>query len=215
MENTRIILVRHGESLGNMNNLALGHENLDLSPRGYEQARATAEFLRGERIDAIYSSDLLRAHNTAAANAELRGLQVNDCEQLREIYLGDWEGRCIDDIVEKDPEGLNGGWKNNFGVFAVPGGESVPEARERFYNAVLEIVGKNIGKTILIAAHAGVIRAFWAKIKGVKPENVAKEVLYPTNASCSYIDFDGEKLIPREYSVDAHLAAVGVLPINF
>ena len=215
MQNTRIILVRHGESLGNKNNLALGHTNLDLSPRGYEQVRATAEFLRDEKIDVIYSSDLLRAHNTAVPNAELHGLPINDCVKLREINLGKWEGRSIDDIVAEDPDGFLGGWRKNFGIFAVPGGESVPEARERFYDAVMEIVGNNLGKTILITAHAGVIRAFWSKISGVLPENVAKEVLYPTNASCSYIDFDGEKLIPREYSVDAHLASVGVLPINF
>ena len=86
MQNTRIILVRHGESLGNKNNLALGHTNLDLSPRGYEQVRATAEFLRDEKIDVIYSSDLLRAHNTAVPNAELHGLPINDCVKLRETF---------------------------------------------------------------------------------------------------------------------------------
>lgn len=215
MANTRIILVRHGESLGNMNNLALGHTDLDLSPRGYEQARATAEFLKNEKIDAIYSSDLKRAHNTAKANADLRGLSVIDSRELREIYLGKWEGRAIPDIIFEDSEAFNGGWRANFGIFKVPGGESVPEARDRFYAAVMKIAGENIGKTILIAAHAGVIRAFWAHISGILPENVAKECLYPTNASCSYLEFDGERLIPGKYSVDAHLAAVGVLPINF
>ena len=207
---TKFILVRHGESLGNMRNMALGHTDLDLSPRGFEQAECTAKFLQNERIDAVYSSDLLRAHNTAAASARLHGLAVNDRRELR-----DWENRCIDDIIEKDPKGFIEGWRGHFGTFCVPGGESIPEARERFYSAMLKIAEENRGKTVLVAAHGGVIRAFWAKILEIKPENVATELGYPTNASCSFLTYDGERFIPGKYSVDEHLREIGVLKINF
>ena len=75
---TLIYLVRHGESLGNAKRIYLGHTNLDLSDLGYIQANVTAQYLKGVKIDAIYSSDLLRAHNTALPHAQLRNLKVID-----------------------------------------------------------------------------------------------------------------------------------------
>ena len=73
---TKLILIRHGESLGNAVRKLLGHTDLDLSPLGYQQAEAAAVALKDERIDAIYSSDLLRAYNTAVPHARLRGIDV-------------------------------------------------------------------------------------------------------------------------------------------
>ena len=66
---TKIILIRHGQSLGNAQKIYLGHTDLDLSDVGREQAHAAAEYFKDEEISAIYSSDLLRAYNTALAHA--------------------------------------------------------------------------------------------------------------------------------------------------
>lgn len=76
--NTILLLVRHGESLGNARREFLGHTNKDLSELGYKQAEKTAEYLSKVKIDAVYSSDLIRAHNTALPHAKLRNLPVND-----------------------------------------------------------------------------------------------------------------------------------------
>lgn len=212
---TKIIIVRHGESLGNLNHIMLGHTDIDLAPRGYLQADACAEYLKNEKIDAIYSSDLIRAYHTAEAHAKLRGLAVKTSEKLRECYVGQWENVPLDEIVEKWPKLFFEGWRKSFGTFRIPGGESVPEAAERFYREVLKIARENIGKTILIAAHAAVIRGFWGKITGTAPQDLAQTYPYPTNASCSFVLYDGAELIPLEYSVDEHLAEIGTIKMKY
>ena len=206
-EATRIIVVRHGESLANAKRIYLGHIDWDLSERGHDQARATAEWLKDEQIDAVYSSDLIRAYNTALPHAELRGLPVITREGLRELYIGDWEGVAIERLESEWHEDFNHGWRENFGTFTPPGGESIPAARERMYNAVLEIGRENIGKTVLIATHAAAIRAMWGKISGIAPERMGQDSSFPTNASVTRILFDGERLLPIEYSNDEHLRA--------
>lgn len=212
---TKIIIIRHGESLGNLNQIMLGHTDVDLAPRGYVQADACAEYLKDEHIDAIYSSDLIRAYHTAEPHAKLRGLVITTSKNLRECYVGDWENVSLDEIVEKWPELFFEGWRKSFGTFRIPGGESVQEAATRFYKEVLKIAKDNVGKTILIAAHAAVIRGFWGKITKTAPELLATMYPYPTNASCSFVLFDGDDLVPLEYSCDEHLAEIGTIKFKY
>lgn len=214
-KNTKIILVRHGESLGNATRTILGHTDLDLSPLGYLQAETTAEHLKNEKIDTIYSSDLKRAYNTAVPHAKIRNIEVKTSKNLREIYVGGWENMKIDEIIEKwGREEYEEKWKNNFGTYKFPDGESVAEGGTRFYNEVLSICKENQEKTILIAAHAAVIRSFWAIISNISWENLAKEYQFPTNASYSVAFFDGENIHPGSYSNDAHLSCVGITDVN-
>ena len=214
-EHTKIIIVRHGESLGNLHQIMLGHTDVDLAPRGFVQAEACAEYLKNEKIDAIYSSDLVRAMHTAEPHAKLRGLKIQPSRQLRECYVGDWENVSLDEIVEKWPDLFFEGWRKNFGTFRIPGGESVQEAASRFHDEVLRIARENIGKTVLIAAHAAVIRGFWGKITKTPPEELASTYLYPTNASCSFVWYNGEELVPLEYSVDEHLSEIGTIKFKY
>ena len=93
---TTLYLVRHGESIGNLQHRFLGHTNLDLSPRGYLQANATFEYMKGFQIDAVYSSSLMRAVNTVLPHAKHRGLEVIPMDALREVYIGIWEGLSTD-----------------------------------------------------------------------------------------------------------------------
>ena len=78
MSECKFYLVRHGQSLGNLNRIYLGHTDVDLSELGYKQAEITAEHLRGVHFDSIYSSDLKRAHNTALPHARIRNIPVWD-----------------------------------------------------------------------------------------------------------------------------------------
>lgn len=214
-KHTKIIIVRHGESLGNLNHIMLGHTDVDLAPRGFLQADACADYLKGEKIDAIYSSDLVRAMHTAEPHAKLRGMDVIPSRELRECYVGDWENVALDEIVEKWPELFFEGWRKSFGTFRIPGGESVQEAALRFHNEVLRIARENIGKTVLVAAHAAVIRGFWGKITKTPPEELAVTYPYPTNASCSFLWYDGEEFVPLKYSVDEHLSEIGTIKFKY
>ena len=203
---TVFYLVRHGQSIGNAKREFLGHTNKDLSELGYLQAARTADFLSNEQIDVVYSSDLLRAYNTAVPHAKLRDMEVIPNRELRELYAGVWEGMRVEDIIKNYPHEFLDEWRANFGNSTLPGGENVQHAAQRFYSAMLEIAKENTGKRILVAAHAAVIKAFWGKITNTQPDDLAAAFDYPTNASVSVVYFDGEKLIPGEYSHDSHLA---------
>lgn len=203
MSETRIILIRHGQSLGNAANIYLGHTNWDLSEEGYRQAEIAAESIKDMEISAIYSSSLIRAHNTAVPHARLRGLEVIDDDELKEIYIGEWEGQSVPVLKEK--EEFIHGWMENFGVFCPPGGESVQHAADRMYNAVLRIAKKHFGGTVLIAAHAAVIRSFFGKVSKIPPEELAAALPFPTNTSLTTVIYNGEELIPIKYSDDSHL----------
>ena len=212
---TKIIIIRHGQSLGNQNKRFLGHTDLDLSELGYKQAITAANYLKNEKIDAIYSSDLIRAMNTALPNAELHNLSIISDKNLREAYVGAWEGLFVDEIIEKwGTEVFKDQWKDNFGCFTFPNGESTLDAGKRFYNEILSICSQNIGKTILISSHAAIIRAFWAIISNVSPESVSKSIPFPTNASCSICHYENGKIIPIQYSIDEHLNEVGITKVN-
>ena len=253
MSKTKIILVRHGQSIGNLTRRFLGHTDLDLSDQGYVQANATAVALKNEKIDKIYSSDLIRAYNTAVPHSKMHNLPIICCEGLREAYVGEWEGLLFDEIVEKwGREVFENQWHANFGRFVFPGGESIIDAGERFYNEIIRFMRgffsgglkdgahlaygfltgilrvakesifsglnnikicsiiENEGKTILICAHAAVIRSFWGKISNISPDMLASSLLFPTNASYSICYYENGKISPSDYSIDDHLREVGI-----
>ena len=202
---TKIILIRHGESLGNANKLYLGHTDLDLSERGKEQALEAAEYFKEREISAVYSSDLLRAYNTALPHAELRGLKVIKSVELREVHVGKWEGMPVAEVRRIWPHEFDVEWREKFGSMSPPGGESVFLAGRRMYDKLLSIAKSEEG-TVLVASHGAVIRAFWCYANGVEPCKWAPYVPFPSNASASFVGFDGEKLIPLEFSFDAYIS---------
>lgn len=202
---TLIYLVRHGQSMSNVDNTFAGHTDVDLSELGKKQADATCRELADIHIDAVYSSDLKRAFYTAKVHADLRGIPCTPDKRLREIYLGDWECASVDMLKDKYHDLYYNSWVANFGEFRAPNGEYVPDVAERMYSATLDIAKKNPCKTVLLASHAGAIKALWGKINGIAWCELAKAFPYPANASYSKILFDGEKLVPLEYSHDEHL----------
>lgn len=205
---TKFIIIRHGQSLGNVQEIYLGHTDWDLSELGKKQAEDTAKALKDEHIDAVYSSDLLRAYNTALASAKAHGLEVIKSENLREIFIGDWEGMRTKDLAIQYPKEYLVDWKEHFGTFTAPGGESIPHTAERIHNELLRIAEENVGKTVIIASHAAAIRALWGKISGIAPENLSTALQFPSNASYSIAEYRDGKIYPVKYSVDDHIETV-------
>ena len=201
---TKIILIRHGQSLGNATKTYLGHTDLGLSEKGEDQARIAADYFKDTDIEAIYSSDLKRAYNTALPHAKYHNLEVTASTELREVNVGVWEGMLMDDIIERWPQEFCIDWRQKFGTSTPPGGEPVREAAKRIYNKLLSIAKAHKG-VVLVATHAAVIRAFWCYSQGIEPENWAESYPFPTNASASFVGFDGEKLIPLKFSFDEYI----------
>jgi 2,3-bisphosphoglycerate-dependent phosphoglycerate mutase len=161
---TTILLARHGETDWNSERRWQGHADQPLNDIGREQARELAETLTGRAVDVVYSSDLLRAHETALIVADRLGLPVEVDAGLREVDVGDWAGRLVSEIENADPEGFQL-WRQ--GRKAWNGGESYEEMGERVVGAVLRIAGHHPGQTVLIVTHGGSIRACRATAAGL------------------------------------------------
>lgn len=203
----RLLLVRHGESLGNAVRAFLGHTDLDLSERGYEQARRTAQLLKSVDIDKIYSSDLKRAFSTGCEIGKAVGLPVEPDRRLRELFVGDWEGLAISELETLHKEQFDL-WCVSFSTFTPPGGEAVPHLRERIYERIEEIARENMGRTVVLAFHAAAMRAFWSKITAEAGAEFNPDVPFPYNASVSVLYFDGNSFLPGEFSHMAHLTDI-------
>src|SRR5688500_9075185 len=101
---TTILLVRHGETDWNLERRVQGHSDRPLNDTGRRQAIELATALGDEPVDAIYSSDLVRAHETARILAERRGLGVTVIPELREKSFGTWEGLTDREVLQRFPE---------------------------------------------------------------------------------------------------------------
>ena len=204
---TKIILQRHGQSEGNARRIYLGHTDLGLTDEGYMQAQITAEYLKDERIDAVYSSDLIRAFKTAEPHAELRGLEVERCEGLREMFVGDWEGLSADYLIDNFHEEFT--VRRCQRDFVYPNGESVPHAAQRMKEQILKIAKK----TVLIVSHSAVIRAFWYYLCGYSELDMTERVPFMKNGAFCILEYLDGSLAPIEYGIDSHLPKSKVNPI--
>jgi probable phosphoglycerate mutase len=153
---TNILLVRHGQSEGNAERRFGGHTATPLSVRGHAQARATAEVLANEGISVIYSSDLHRAVQTAAALARLTGLRVNTTEAFRERSVGVMEGLTFEDAAEKHPEQYAALLRRDF-EHVLTGGESYRQLLDRAWQKLDEVIKENKGGSIVVFSHTGTI----------------------------------------------------------
>ena len=207
---TRIILIRHGQSLANAKELFAGHSDFDLSPVGHEQAARAAKYLReNEKISAIYSSDLLRAYHTACPIGEACGIPVIKDTTLREIYAGKWESLSFTEIAEKYPEEYSV-WMHDYSKARPVEGESTKDVYERIVPHVLELARKHDGETILVSTHATVVRAFTAYATGYSSEESGR-VRFSQNASINLFAYDKGRVSVLRTDVLDHLGELVTL----
>jgi uncharacterized phosphatase len=147
---TTILLARHGETDWNLHRRIQGHSDTPLNDTGRDQARALAAELAGEAIDAVYSSDLLRAHETARIVAQTRGLEVTAIRDLRERDFGTWEGLTDDEIFARFPEATTGPWGD---------AETREEMAQRVADALNRIGDAHPSGRVLVVSHGGPVRA--------------------------------------------------------
>lgn len=197
---TKLYLIRHGQSEGNKAKAFLGHKDLDLTELGHIQAENAAGFFKDIDVDVIYSSDLIRAYNTAIHTAKLKGLDVIKNKNLREIYAGQWEGRTFTELETVFADSF-GKWREDCGNSACPGGESTAELQKRIVGEITKIAEENQGKTILFFTHATPIRVFKGYCDGCGLDGI-KDVPWATNASVTYAEYENGKLTLIDYSID-------------
>lgn len=159
-----VLLARHGQSDWNRERRWQGHADRPLTELGIEQAALLAERLSTIRLDAVYSSDLRRAHETAETVAARQGLEVRRLPQLREVDVGSWSGLTWLEAAERFPDGFRR-WE--MGKPGWDDGESYTEMAERVVAAVEELARRHPREIVLVVAHAGPIRAVHATTLGM------------------------------------------------
>jgi probable phosphoglycerate mutase len=157
-EPTRILAIRHGETAWNVDTRLQGHLDIPLNNVGLRQAQHLAQSLLGrDGIDAIYASDLSRAHTTALAIAQAVGQTVVQHPGLRERHFGAFQGRTFAEIELELPEHA-WHWRKRTPDWTPPdGGESLVALRERIVATVNELAARHPGQQIVMVAHGGVL----------------------------------------------------------
>jgi probable phosphoglycerate mutase len=154
---TTFLLARHGETAWNRERRWQGNSDIPLNDVGRRQAEELADRLADERLAAIYSSDLLRAYETAAAVARRKGMEVIVEPDLREIHLGSWEGLTTVELEERFPEDIVR-WRAGELVVG-RGGETHEQLRERVLAAAERIAAAHADDQVLVVSHGGAVRA--------------------------------------------------------
>lgn len=153
---TKILLIRHGQSEGNAAGLFGGHTPTPLSERGKRQAQVTAEALSEQGIVAIYSSDLLRATQTAEPLSRLTGLPIKKSAAFRERSVGVLEGLKFEDAAAHHREDYAALVRRDF-EHVIEQGESYRQVMIRASQKLDKIVAQHRGGVIAIYSHTGTI----------------------------------------------------------
>ncbi len=186
--NTHVILVRHGQSEGNAEGRFGGHTDTPLSKRGRKQAKLTAELLAAEKLDAIYSSDLRRAIETASPLAKLSGVELETTDAFRERSVGVMEGLTFEEAAEQHPEQYAALLHRDF-EHVLLGGESYRQTLDRASRKLDEAIEKHCGGRIVVFTHTGAICILILHLMGALDAPELKPVWIAT-ANCGIARFD-------------------------
>jgi broad specificity phosphatase PhoE len=145
-----IFLVRHGETDWNRDGRVQGHTDVPLNDAGRVQARALAAELATASFEAVYSSDLGRAVETATILATPRSLEVTALAALREKHFGTWEGLTDVEVQERFPDAIRGHWGD---------AETTEDMTRRVLEAICRIADAHDGAAVLVVTHGGPMRA--------------------------------------------------------
>ena len=195
-----LYLLRHGEIDWPRRDCFIGHTDAPLSSAGRDQILAWRDHFRDLAFGAVWSSDLLRAVQTAELLSPGRESHIRTNRELRELNLGEWEGLPRDQVRAAHPDL----WKargEDLAGFHPPGGESFSELQSRAVSCIHRICAEELER-ILIVTHAGVIRILVCMILEVPISNLFR----------IHIDYAGLTIIDFKHAVP--IRAVNALPIG-
>jgi 2,3-bisphosphoglycerate-dependent phosphoglycerate mutase len=201
---TDLLLVRHGASEayldGNLFPLVDGHGDPPLSAEGKEQAARVCARLAALGIDAIYVTNLRRTAQTAAPLAEHLGRPVQVEADLREVYLGEWEGGIFrKNVAEGHPISVRMAAEERWDV--IPGAEPATVLTGRVRSAIERIASSHPGQRVAAFTHGGVIGEALALATGSRPF----AFLGAENTSISRLVVTADRWIVRGFNDTAHL----------
>ncbi len=199
---TRILLARHGETDWNRDGRWQGHTDEPLNAVGLAQAAALAAYVSTLAVDVLYSSDLSRARQTAAAIEAATGLAAVVDADLREVDVGQWSGCNREQARARDPD-----WYRSWAAGVVEGyrgGETYAELHERSVRAFRRVLEASTGRTAVVVCHGGNIRAIVSEVVGLGAEERWR-VAGAANCSVTAIEQDGGRVRLVTFNETGHL----------
>ena len=202
----RIFLIRHGETDVNASKKFQGITDEPLNEAGIRQSRLLAKKLSKEKIDAVYSSALARACQTAEEIAKLHGLKVIKRQELNEVDYGEWEGKSPQEIekiwpgkfMEREKD-LRSKYK-----FRPPGGETYGEMEQRVRPFFEELVKNHQGQTVVIVSHGAVKRSLLRMLLGIDFHELPGERFH--NTGLTLVEKTEKGMEMRYYNSREHLS---------
>ena len=179
MKETEIILIRHGETEWNSQQRMQGHSNSDLSSVGQAQIQALGQWMKIVPFDHIYSSDSLRAKQTAEAITQFSGHELKIDLRLREKNLGVFEGLTSEEARERHPEVFRL-FKTAGSKYVIDEGESTQQLQDRALEIVEEIRFKHPEERVLLVTHGGFIRVVMKHSLGLSLETPTRFLIRNT-----------------------------------
>ena len=184
---THLWLVRHAEVEVRYQKVFGGKIDMDLSPRGHEQAAALAGWLGRQHLDAIYASPMKRVHQTLAALAGNGAPKPTLVPDFREVDFGDWTGLGWTEVFAKFQVRATE-WLDHLDAATVPNGETGAAFRARVEPDLRRVVAAHPGRHVAVVAHGGVIRMVLAILLDLPlPKTAAFEIDY---ASVTHLEID-------------------------
>ena len=178
-----VLCARHAET--DMTGTFCGHSDPPLNASGRRQAEELAASLSGESFDAIYSSPLRRAAQTAELLGGVLRTPVSPTPGLAEIHFGEWEGLTWQEIEQRDP-GYARRWMQDFPALAAPGGEPFPAFEERVLQQLDRFRVLAEDQRLLVVTHGGVLRVILQRVLGCS----ADEAWQRTRSCCGFFECD-------------------------
>lgn len=168
---TTLVLIRHGQTDWNIAGRWQGQADVFLNPTGRHQAAEMARALAPTGIQAIYSSDLSRAAETALALARQTDLAVQFDPRLREIHQGEWQGLLVDEIQARYGRRFHERQNDPLNI-APPGGETVLQVQSRVLAAVQDILTRHTCDRVALVSHGFALAVIRARYAGLPVEQV-------------------------------------------
>jgi broad specificity phosphatase PhoE len=179
---TRLFLVRHGETRWHAENRYAGVSDVELTDRGQDQARQLGEWARTAGLAGVWTSDLSRAHLTAAVSAEMAPAPLSVDVRLRELDFGAAEGLTRHEIEQRFP-GVAESFTRDPVRHHLPGGEDPVQAARRFTDCLRHITAQHPNGPVLVVAHSTVLRLALCSLIGVRLREYRR--LFPSIGNCA------------------------------
>lgn len=175
----KVLLIRHGETDYNREHRLQGVMQIPLNERGRDQATAVARYLKGLSIDALYTSPILRAKETAEIIGKLIGLPPRGDERLREIEFGIFEGLTFAEVERRFPA-AHRNWITGYLAYKAPQGESRQDVQRRMRAAWDDLTANSDHKSIALVSHGSAIAIFLGSMYALLPSTSIKNTSITT-----------------------------------